>query len=108
MATLAVQRVKVSGLTLTSTAASAGGDKFPPGDVVFTVNNTGASPCVVTIVTPGTVQGQPIGDVAVTVPAGGTRRYMGPFPAKDFAGSDGLVSVTYDQVTSVTVSVFSF
>lgn len=107
MATLAVQRVTSTGVVISGAAAAAGGDKFPPGEVVLRVVNGGASPCIVGIVLPGTVQNQPVGDISASVPAGQTWHF-GPFPRADFAGSDGLVSVTYSQVTSVTVAVFSF
>lgn len=104
MAILTTQQVQITGTAATYAAASAGGDKIDPGDHALHVKNASAAAVTVTVVTPGTVQGQPIGDVPVSVPAGG-ERFIGPFPKRDFAGADGLVDVTYSAVASVTVAV---
>lgn len=104
MAQLATQQIAIGGMAPAYAAAGAGGDKVEPGNHALHVKNGSGASVTVTIVTPGTVQGQAIGDVAVAVPAGADR-FIGPFPSPDFAGSDGLVSVTYSAVASVTVAV---
>lgn len=104
MATLTVQPTTLTGLTLSMSSASAGGDKFAPGPTTTLVvtNGSGASKTVtIDSVAPsnfGTDE-----DVVVVVAAGATT-HIGPFPAHRFAGSDGLVAVTYSAVTSVTVA----
>lgn len=103
MALLAKQQVRIAGTEVTYQAAAGGGDKVPTGDVALHVKNGDAFEHTVTVVTPNTVQGQSIGDVAVAVPAG-EDRFIGPFPGKLIRRSDGLVAVTYDAVTAVTVA----
>lgn len=101
MATVQSERIQIAGTEATYNAASAGGDKVAPGDdVVLHVKNGSAGEITCTIVTPGTVAGQPIGDVAVAVPAG-EDRFIGPLVREHFA-SDGLVDITWSASASVT------
>ena len=104
MATLPTQVISLSGLEPAYVAAAGGGDKVRPGDRVFLhVKNGDSGSHTVTIVTPGTVKGQAIADLAVAVPAGEER--MIPVPADLFRNPvDGLASITYDAVTSVTIA----
>jgi len=105
MATLTSQQIVAGGLAPTYAAAAGGGDRFTPGDnVILHVKNGGGSGITVTVVTPGTVVGQAIGDVTNSIGAGGDE-FMGPFPAQHFAAADGLADITYSGVTSVTVAV---
>lgn len=70
------------------------------------MKNGGASSITVTVnsVTPSNY-GTDV-DLVVSVPAGGERR-IGPLSEQRFASpSDGLVAVTYSDVTSVTVGAF--
>lgn len=102
MASYDAERIQIAGTAPTYNAAAAGGDKVPPGaDVVLHVKNGDASAHTVTVVTPGTVAGQAIGDVAVSVPAGG-ERFIGPLTPRVFAGSDGKVDLTWSATTSMT------
>lgn len=103
MSTLAYQQSTIGGTAVTLAAASAGGDKVAPNaNGALMVRNGDAAAKTVTIVVPGnTKYGQPDPDVSVVVAAGATAM-VGPFP-QDLAGVDGLVSVTYSAVTSVTV-----
>lgn len=106
MATLTTQQVTRSGLAPTFAAAAAGGDKFAgTKDTVLYVKNGGGSAVTVTIVTPKEAfAGAAIADIAVPVPAAG-ERVIGPFPASNFNDpADGLTSVIYSGVTSVTVA----
>jgi hypothetical protein len=105
MATLATQSITRAGLTPALTAAAGGGDKLTPDkDTMLMVLNGGGSAVTVTVVTPGTNQiGLNIDDVVVSVAAGATK-LIGPFPAQFFANpADGLASITYSGVTTVTV-----
>lgn len=107
MATLAYQQSKLAGSTITSVAASAGGDKVTPnGRGALLVTNGDVASKTVTVVTPGNTQyGQDDPDVAVTVAAGATA-LIGPFP-QGLAGTDGLVAITYSAVASVTVAAIA-
>lgn len=103
MAVLAYQPPKLAGTTITYTAAAVGGDTFGlTGPGVLRVKNGSASPVTVTIITPGTTRyGQAEPDVPVVV-AAGAEAAIGPFPGG--LAVDGVVSVTYSAVTSVTVA----
>lgn len=102
MATVQSERIQIEGTEATYNSASGGGDKVAGGDdVVLHVKNGDASDHDVTIVTPGEVAGQAIGDVTVTVPAG-EERFIGPLTPSIFEGSDGLVSLTWSATTSMT------
>lgn len=108
MTVLATQQVARTGTTITFAAATSGGDKLTPGDhVALHVKNTGASVCNVTITTPPTYEGQAVADVTVTVAATTGDALIGPLPASLFRGSDGYASISYDQVSSVTVAAVS-
>lgn len=105
MATLSTQVIGQAGTAVTFSNATSGGDACATGsDVKLLVKNGDASSHTVTLVTPGTVDGDlAIADRAVTVAAGATvavpvtDRYRDP--------ATGLASLTYDAVTSMTVAV---
>ena len=105
MATLTPQVIGQAGTAITFSAAAGGGDACATGsDVKLLIKNGDASSHTVTLVTPGTVDGDlAIADRAVTVAAGATvgvpvtDRYKDP--------TTGLASITYDAVTSMTVAV---
>lgn len=98
--------VQIVGTAPTYHAASAGGDKVSraDNDVVLHVKNGSASEITATVVTPGTVAGQAIGDVAVAVPAAGAR-FIGPLSRQHFANADGQVDLTWSATTTVTFAV---
>lgn len=75
------------------------------GKIFLRVINGGASPCVVTIATPGTVGGLAIADQAVSV-ANGATELIGPFPPSIYNDGSGDLDVTLSYITSVTVEVF--
>ena len=106
MAALAKQTVGLAGVAPTYAAVSAA-DTFPPGNNAFLhVKNAGGSACTVAIVTPGTVSGQAVADISVSVPATTGDRMIGPLPGSLVArASDGLADVTFSFLTSVTVAV---
>lgn len=108
MATVTVQDVTRlnDGVIPTYNAASAGGDKFSPGDHVFVhVKNTSAAAVTATFATPGKVAELDIADATASIPATSGDKMLGPFPASLFAGSDGLVSVSWSATSGVTFAV---
>ena len=101
---------KTTGTTPTAAfvAAGAGGDSVRHGSRVFlAVDNGGGSPITVTVVVPGkTSYGQENPDPQFVV-ANGTQLWI---PLEDAAYRDPTtrrVSVTYSDVTSVTVAAFA-
>lgn len=107
MALLAAQSVGYGGVNPSLAAAAGGGDTFTPGPNLFLyVNNAGGASITVTVVTPGTVRGQAVADLSVSV-TNGQSRFIRISPADFFADpTTGLGSITYSGVTSVTVGVF--
>lgn len=109
MATLATQRITRAGIVPAYAAAAGGGDKFTPGSNVFLeVVNDDSGSINVTVITQGTDSlGNAIADNVIAV-AGNTKKKIGPFPSGRYkAAADGLASITYSAVTSVTIGVFS-
>lgn len=107
MATLTYQSADVLGSAFTMQAAAGGGDKVAPAEHgAVLVTNGGGSPITITVTVPGTTEyGQAEPDYTVSVGAGASK-LIGPFDA-DLAGVDGLVSLAYSGVTSVTVAAIS-
>ena len=108
MATLAFNAIEKTGVELASllVAADVAGDTFPTGtNGIIVVNNGDASPHTVTITTPTATKhcppfgNQTIANIAVVVPAGEEHIFTVP---SGYAAS-GLITLTYDAVTSVTV-----
>jgi hypothetical protein len=95
-----------SGVTPTYNVTAAGGDKFSPGPRVFVhAKNTNASPRVITFATAGKLAEFDVADMTATIPATTGDKILGPFPADIFAGTDGLVAMTYDAETDLTIAV---
>ena len=81
------------------------GDKVPnDGRTVLRVKNASASPITVTVDTPGTVDGQAIADLALTVGAGEDRLF-GPF-STTFQQSDGYIWAVCSAVATVTIGAY--
>lgn len=108
MATVATQQVTRAGLAPAYSAASAGGDAFRSGPTTFLhVKNASAGSITVTAVTPGTIDGLAVADLAVAVPAGG-ERMVGPMSGELFNDPvDGLADITWSASASVTFAVVS-
>jgi hypothetical protein len=103
MALLSYQQPTLAGTAITYAAAAGGGDTigYTPNGCLRVKNGSGGS-ITVTIVTPGNTQyGQADPDVPVAV-AAGTEKAIGPFPAG--MAVDGVISITYSGVTSLTVA----
>lgn len=110
MATLTKQSITRAAITPTYAAAAGGGDKFVPDDKTFLqFKNGSGAPITVTVVTPGTVEGQGIADLTITVPATTGDKMAGPFPKALFANDadGGLAAITYSGVTSLTVAAIA-
>ena len=101
------QNVTSSGITPTAYAASAGGDTVP-ADVIVQVFNASASPITLTLVTPGSVDGDlAVADRTVTVAAA-----VAGVPGRKFVrptrvpyGQGGLVTLTWSTATDVSFEV---
>lgn len=105
-ATLTVQKPTLTGVGITYAAASAGGDQFVnTGYEVLNVRAT-STPVVVTVTAVAPCDQGVLHNISVTVPAA-SERAIGPF--RDLRrwnnATTKRVSVTYDQVTGVTVAV---
>lgn len=107
MAALTTQTVPLQGLQLDAqlVAATSGGDDCQTGAGLFlVVKNGDAAPHTVTLVTPGTVDGDlAITDRAVVVAAAKTQ--LIPLAATYRNPTTGRANLTYDAVTSVSVGV---
>ena len=105
--TLSVQQMSRAGLEPSYAAAAADGNAFNnTGREFLHIKNT-TTACVVTVLTPRTVDGQAVTNRTVTVPEN-EDRMIGPFPPATFnqGGSIGdLVHVNYDDESNVTVAV---
>lgn len=70
--------------------------------LLLIVNNPGAASATITFVTPGTVEGLPVGDEAVTIAAGATQVF-GSFPEEAFGSSVQFNSSAALNVTAYAV-----
>lgn len=109
MATLATQKISRAGLTPSFAAATVSGDKFTPSSTTYLhVKNGGGSSITVTVDATETIDGDlALTDVAVAVGAGAEAK-IGPFQPQAFldTSGDGLASISYSGVTSVTIGAF--
>lgn len=107
MATLSTQTITRVGLDPAYVACAVSGDECRPSERTFLhVKNGHTSPQGVTVVTPGTVEGQAIEDLTVSVPDA-AERMIGPLSPSLFRDpSDGMAAITYpDGVTALTIAV---
>lgn len=102
---LTVQTVVPAGLAPSLTAPTADGDVFDAGRVVLFVQNDSEDDITVTVPTPVTVRGLPVGDAGGTVPAGAFQLF-GPFPKSTYGQLSGAdlarVHADYSAVADVT------
>lgn len=105
---LTVTPLTRAGVTPALTAADATGNTFLNGDehTFLVVKNGGGAGITVSLDILTTIDGQPVTDRTVSVPAAG-ERWIGPFPKIYYNNASDLVTVTYSGVTSVTVGAFS-
>lgn len=109
MATLTVQQAVPAGLNPSYASADGTGDEFAWGRHTFLhVKNGDASEHTATIASQYSSDppGLTSNDLAVAIPAG-EERIIGPLDEHAYKDSDGMVQVSYDAVTSVTVAAIS-
>lgn len=104
---IVIQEISRSGLEETYVAAAQdiynNGMSFPNSGKEFIRIKQGVGARVLTIVNPTTVDGLPVADRAVTIPA--SKNYMiGPFP-KSYNDADGLIHLTFDALTNTSIAV---
>lgn len=104
MADLTTETVTSTGVDATANAADAEGDTVEYGTLLRVVNG-GENPVTVTLVTPGTEDGDlEIADREITVPAGEARYVKAA--GRVYRNPDtGRVALEYSAVTDVTVEV---
>lgn len=103
MALLTTQQMTSAGAAITAVSAAGGGDTLDisNGRTFLWCNNGGGSSITVTLVTPGTVDGDlTVQDRAVSV-TNGTWKMIGPLNPAVYGS---VVSITYSGVTTVTVA----
>jgi hypothetical protein len=106
MATLTPQTSNRTGITPTYNSCAAGGDAIPNnGKVLLHFKNTNAAARVVTFATQATVDGQAVADPTLTVPLTSGDKMIGPFPPSIYNDANGLLQLTYDAVTNLSVAV---
>ena len=102
----AIQEIARAGLDLTTlpvTPTATHGNKIlNDGKTFLLVKNGSGSPVTVTFNTPGSVDGQAIDDLVVSV-AAGKLVAIGPFTSV-FNQSDGYVWAVFSAVTDVTIA----
>ena len=112
MALLTVNAIDKTGISQSATAVAAdvAGDSVAYTSSLFvSVYNGDASPHTVTIAAPvsdtncGNYGSLPVSDIVINIPASEERSFRVP----SGYSVNGLLSWTYDAVTSVTVGVFS-
>ena len=103
MAALSVVTNALTGVDIAAASAAGGGDTFVnDGTTRFLIINGSGGAIVTTFVTSGTEPQTGLAIADLTVSTGATTtKVAGPFPTAQFGTN---VSVTYDGVTSLTVS----
>jgi hypothetical protein len=106
MAILNVQQVNTTGLIVTLTPASVGGDSFPIDSKTFLqVDNGGVGTVTLTIPAVKKCDHGFMHDLVTTV-AAGANALIGPFATDWFVDkTTGLATVNYSGVTNVTIAV---
>lgn len=102
---LTVQTIDRAGLEPTMTALIADGHKFMnDGKLTRLMVVNGATPFILTIQTPETVDGLAVAERTVAIGAAGTYE-IGPFQASLYNQADGMVYIDYDDPTDGDVNV---
>lgn len=108
MATIVPVPITRAGIAGALVPASVAGDEFAcTGAEFIEIENGDAVPHTATLDIIPTVDGQPVTDRAVVIPAG-ARRIIGPFAPSVYRNpANGRAKVTLEAVTLVTIGVFS-
>lgn len=101
--TLTVQQMTRAGLAVAFTAAIADGHQFLNDGYTFLRVKTTGTPAIITVQHPGTVDGQSVSDVTVSLGAT-AEQDIGPFPARFNQGATNRVYVDYSAITGVTIA----
>ena len=111
---LTPENVVRTGLAATYLTDGGGAGQLNVADT-YQVNNdeaiglhfkkSGATDCIVTITTPGTVDGLAIPQRTITVPATTGDRFIGLFPAAVYNNSIHDLEFTLDNITGLTLAV---
>ncbi len=90
-----VTTISRAGVATGSDASEVAGDTTNDHNMVNTgveflsVRNAGVTPRTLTLITPGTIDGQAVGDRAVTIGASATGKLVGPFPTNIYSQLSG-------------------
>lgn len=76
-----------------------------PGNVILHIKKSGAGTCTLTVITPNTVDGLTVADLAVTIPATTGDKFIGPFPPNIYNNGNGDIEVSFSEVTGLTGAV---
>lgn len=107
MALQATQKSTIAGLNPVYAAANAGGDTFVNTGNEQVKIKCGATGCVATFVAQGACNHGTLHNGTVTVPAN-QERIIGPFrDTQRWNNASQQVSITYDQVSTVTIAIVS-
>lgn len=108
MATLITQPISQAGLQPSYQAASSGGDQYTPSSVTFlALKNGSGSPITLTVATTATIYGQPIGNIAISIPSS-SEVFCGPFdPGEVQQSGSSLANLTYSGVTNLSIAAVS-
>lgn len=104
MADLAAETAISAGLDPTVHSASSGGDTVPYGALLRVTNTSESSAATLTLVTPGTVDGDlEIEDREVSVPAEGVRYVRAA--GRVYRNEEGRVELTYTGAPNLAIEV---
>jgi hypothetical protein len=102
---LSVQQVSRAGLTPAYAAPNVDGHAIPNSGKECLHVKTTTNACNVTFQTPGSVDGQAVGDRVVALGTS-TERIIGPFPPSIYNQGAEELYVDFSVVTGVTVAAF--
>ena len=105
MALLSAQQVAITGTSVTFSAAGASDTVAPDDRAYWHVKNTNAATRTATVVVPGTLFGQALADVAVTVAATTGDVLIGPLVQALADPATNLITLTTSAQTNVTSAV---
>ena len=106
MALLDVTPLTRDGIPVAAVPCDAAGDEFSNHANTFIyISNQDASSKVVSFIIQTIIDGQSVPPRTVTVLAGQSV-LLGPYPANTYNDTSGLMSLTYDAVTSLSIQIF--
>ena len=103
--TLTPQQLSRSGITPSFTAAHVDGHKMANGGTEYLHVKTGDTATVVTIQTPGTVDGLAVAERTISIGTS-SERLIGPFPRQTYNQGSEEVYVDLSAITNVTLAAF--